>query len=75
MAAHTKDDGRPAAGDDGRAEAEGDDQGAISGEGPAVTGDVRSGDQVGQEPEDNAGQDSQQHQEAYESGPILSPGG
>src|SRR5947199_10510702 len=66
MAADAKDDGGPSAGDHRRADAEWNDQGAVTGERPTIAGDVRSAEHNRQHPQKNAGDYAQEGDESGE---------
>src|SRR5260370_30736428 len=59
MAAHPKDDGRPATGHEGGADAKRNDQRAVAREGPAIAGEAGAAENDGQDPEKNAGDHAQ----------------
>src|SRR5438094_6332211 len=70
MAAHAKDDGRPAGRHNGGPEAEGNDQGAIAGERPAVARDRGAAEQRGQQPDPDTATNADQRGPRGET-PIL----
>src|SRR5258708_34462839 len=59
MAAQPKDDGRPATGHHGGADAKRNDQRAVAREGPAIAGEAGAAEHDGQDPEKNAGDHAQ----------------
>jgi hypothetical protein len=68
MAAHAQDDAGPAAGHECRADAERNDEGAVAGEGPAISGEVAAADRDRQDPETEARDEPDQCNQARERG-------
>ena len=70
MAAHPQNDGRPAARHNGGSEAEGNDEGAVAGQRPAVAGDGGAAEQSGQQPEADPREQPEERNPAGEA-PIV----
>ena len=70
VAAHPKDDRRPAARHHGGPQTERDDQGSIPGERPAVTREVAAADDRGERPQSDAGQRADQDDQPGEP-PVI----
>src|SRR2546430_7509982 len=71
MAAHPQNDGRPGGRQEGGPETEGNDQGAVPGERPAVAGDGGPAEQGGQQPEGDTGTKAD-HRDRHGELPIAS---